>query len=342
MQRKHPDRGDALMKEDQLRSYLELSLQESRRQLLDIAARHVPEPGRRQVPFNEVETLLCYGLFYLLDPHRYGGGNIDKVPPIVNTLAAFFRRTPGSITNKMLNLDGSRTHSAREEPLLFATLAADSARYRVLYQAILAEARHLGFDEQVLPDFLGEIALDAGETDLLGQDDVPASTTLLLADVEQEMEEIDRIFELGNLTEKLVERKVRLAQHRFALEVLHNCQRRCVFCGFEPRSLPGQSGLLRASHIKPWSVSTARERVDVRNGLAACPTHDAAFDQGYLTVNGGYRIHRASVLEESIVKDQGASYYFGAILQTRLVLPEHAKMPGPQYLNYHREHVFKR
>ena len=329
------------MKEDQLRSYLELSPQDIRRQLLDMAVRHVPEPGHRQVPFNEVETLLCYGLFYLLDPHRYGGGNIGKVPPIVNTLATFFRRTPGSITNKMLNLDGSRTHSAREEPLLFAMLAADPARYRVLYQAILSEARHLGFDEHIFPDFLAEMALDIGETDLLGQDDVPASTTLLLADTELEMQEIDRTFELGNLTEKLVERKVRLAQHRFALEVLQNCQRRCVFCGFEPRSLPGQSGLLRASHIKPWSVSTPRERVDVRNGLAACPMHDAAFDQGYLTVNGGYRIHRASVLEESVVKDQGASYYFGAILQVRLVLPERAKMPDIRYLSYHREHVFR-
>jgi putative restriction endonuclease len=184
--------------------------------------------------------------------------------------------------------------------------------------------------------------LDTEDADLLGQDDVPASTTLLLADAKQELKELDQTFTLGDqLTEKLVERKIRLAQHRFALEVLQNCHRTCVFCGFEPRSLPGQSGLLRASHIKPWAVSTSRERVDVRNGLAACPMHDAAFDQGYLTINGGYRIHRASVLEQSVVKDQGASYYFGAILQTHLLLPEQAKMPAAHYLTYHREHIFK-
>jgi putative restriction endonuclease len=88
-------------------------------------------------------------------------------------------------------------------------------------------------------------------------------------------------------------------------------------------------------------VSTARERVDVRNGLAACPMHDAAFDRGYLTINGGYRIHRASVLEESVVKDQGASYYFGSILRTHLLLPEYAKMPATLYLTYHHEHIFK-
>ena len=79
----------------------------------------------------------------------------------------------------------------------------------------------------------------------------------------------------------------------------------------------------------------------MRNGLAACPMHDTAFDQGYLTINGGYRIHRASVLEQSIVKDQGASYYFGAILHARLLLPEQAKMPAVHYLTYHREHIFK-
>lgn len=330
------------MREDALRSYLELSSQDISRQLIEIASRQVPPPGRRQVPFTAVETLLCYGLFYLVDPHRYGGRNMDRVPAIVTSLAAFFRRSPASLLNKMLNLDGSRTHSAREEPLLFTALAADPARYRTLHQMILTTARHLTLDEGVLPDFLNDLAVESEGTDLLGQDEMPISTALLLADAQEELQELDRTLALGDhQIEKLVERKVRLAQHRFALEVLRNCQRRCVFCGFEPRSLPGQSGLLRASHIKPWAVSTARERVDVRNGLAACPMHDAAFDQGYLTVNGGYRIHRAHILEESIVRDQGTSYYFGAILQAALVLPEQAKMPAIAYLTYHREHIFK-
>ena len=79
----------------------------------------------------------------------------------------------------------------------------------------------------------------------------------------------------------------------------------------------------------------------MRNGLAACPMHDAAFDQGYLTVNGGYRIHRASVLEQSLIKDQGVLYYFGEILQARLLLPDQAKKPEVTYLTYHREHIFK-
>jgi hypothetical protein len=60
--------------------------------------------------------------FYLLDPHRFGGANIGRVPDAVKVLAATFRRSPGSLTNKMLNLDGSRPNAARPEHELFICL----------------------------------------------------------------------------------------------------------------------------------------------------------------------------------------------------------------------------
>jgi putative restriction endonuclease len=322
--------------------HLELSRQEILDQLIEISARQLPKLGRRQVAFNAVETLLCYGLFYILDPHRYGGANIDKVPSIVRTLAAFFRRTPGSITNKMLNLDGSRLHSARNEPLLFAHLASEPAMYQTLYSDILMTARNLFIDEETLPDFLEYLHDSAGVEDLVGQEDLPNSNTVLLAGTDTEMQELEQMFALGeSLTEKLVERKIRLSQHRFALEVMDNCGRRCVFCGFEPRSLPVRSGLLRASHIKPWAQADHRERVDVRNGLAACPMHDAAFDQGYLAINGDYHIYEARVLQESVVQDRGVNLYFGDTLSSSLILPQHAKRPADHYLVYHWQRIFK-
>lgn len=131
------------MSEDLLQGYLDLSPQQIRAQLMNIIARRLPEPGKRQVSFNAVETLLCYGLFSIIDPHHYGGANIDQLPASVSTLAAFFRRTPGSITSKMLNLDGSRQHSAREEPLLFAHLASQPGRYLALYKHIMTVAREV-------------------------------------------------------------------------------------------------------------------------------------------------------------------------------------------------------
>src|SRR5579875_2229077 len=206
------------LREEVLRSYLDLTPEQIRQQLVAIVAREIPAPGHRQVPFNAVETLLCYGLFYLLDPHRYGGGNIDQVPSIVNTLARFFKRSPGSLTSKMLNLDGSRPHGKSLEPLLFAILAAEPERFRALYQMILTAARQLDLDEDTLPDFLADPALAPAQEDLLGQEEIPASTSQLLIGVQPEMENLERAFRLGErLTEKLVERKIRLAQHRFAL-----------------------------------------------------------------------------------------------------------------------------
>jgi putative restriction endonuclease len=327
---------------DDVSYHLELSHREILKQLTEISARQFPEPGRRQVAFNVIETLLCYGLFALLDPHRYGGANIDKVPPIVQTLAAFFRRTPGSITNKMLNLDGSRVHSARHEPLLFALLASEPAMYQTLYRDILNTARDLSIGEESLPDFLDNLHDSSISEELFGQDDLPNGTNVLLAGTDNEMKAIEQVFALGDsLTEKLVERKIRLSQHRFALEVLENCGRACVFCGFEPRSLPVRSGLLRASHIKPWAVADHRERMDVRNGLAACPMHDAAFDQCYLAIKEDYHIYEARLLKESVVQDRGVNLYFGDTLSSSLILPLRAKRPADHYLVYHWQKIFK-
>jgi len=332
---------------DMVQDSTEYTLDVSRPQIIahlqEIRTRSLPSAGRRQVPFNTVETLLCYGLFYILDPHHYGGGNIDTLPAPAKKLATFFCRTPGSITSKMLNLDGSRLHSAKTEPLLFARLAALPGLYPMLYKDILLAARSLDIGEETLPDFLGYLANNTMVEELAGQDDLPNSTGLLLQDVEAEINKMKLAFQFNEeQTEKLVEQKVRLTQHRFALNVLENCGRACVFCGFEPRSLPVRNGLLRASHIKPWAVSTHQERMDVRNGLAACPIHDAAFDQGYLMVNGGYRIHHARMLLESLVHDHGSSVYFREMLHPALVLPPHAKRPHPDYLTYHRENIFKK
>ncbi len=330
------------MAEAALRAYLDLSPQQIQTQLMDILARELFVQGKRQVPYNAVETLLCYGLFSQVDPHHYGGANIDQVPTIIGILATFFRRTPGSITSKMLNLDGSRLHSAREEPLLFAYLASQPERYAMLYKQILTMARDLALGEDILPDFLYALNVQTQGDELLGQDDLPEGSGLLLAGTEQEVQELEQSFNLGELmTEKLVERKICLTQHRFAQEVLHNCGRTCVFCGFAPHTLPDRSGLLRASHIKPWAVSNQHERVDVHNGLAACPIHDAAFDQGYLTVDKTYQIRKAAMLLESIERDNQVGLFFADMLSTKLLLSSGAKMPSSTYLEYHRDHCFR-
>ena len=99
--------------------------------------------------------------------------------------------------------------------------------------------------------------------------------------------------------------------------------------------------MLRASHIKPWAVSNQRERLDVHNGLVACTMHDAAFDQGYLTVDDTYHIRKAIMLQESIEHDYRVGLFFEDVLGISLLLPPGAKMPTREYLEYHRLHCFR-
>jgi putative restriction endonuclease len=119
------------------------------------------------------------------------------------------------------------------------------------------------------------------------------------------------------VTERLLVAAARIGQHRFAKEVLGNCGHRCVFCGLRPGSALDRKGLLIASHIKPWRVSSARERLDSANGLAACPSHDVALDGGLLWVNGGLQIHAAAVLDSARQLDSGLAASFGSLPSAR-------------------------
>jgi putative restriction endonuclease len=103
-------------------------------------------------------------------------------------------------------------------------------------------------------------------------------------------------------TERILLAAARVGQHVFAVHVLANCGSQCVFCGLRPAAF-GARRMLLAGHIKPWKDSTPSERLDPRNGLAACPAHDVAFDTGLLTVNGGLRIHVARSLAEATRTD---------------------------------------
>ena len=99
--------------------------------------------------------------------------------------------------------------------------------------------------------------------------------------------------------------------------------------------------MLLASHIKPWKDSAPAERLDFRNGLAACPAHDVAFDTGLITVNGGLRIHLAGRLTRAIQDDPLARQYYGRPpLQDTLLLPQGAEAPAIKYLDWHRQNVF--
>ena len=268
------------------------------------------------------------------NPHRYGGSSLHRAPQIVHDLAALFVRPPGSITNKMMNLDGSRAHAGKHEWQFFIEMSRGGNGFPQLYQRVLLAARDMGIGPADLPDFVPA----EGDFDLLGQEELSVRTLETVVNVRATSH---RLREMAgeHETTRLVEQSVRLGQHRFARSVLANYGHTCAFCGFAPQSLPRHK-LLVASHIKPWACCDDRERLDVRNGVAACGLHDAAFDTGLITVNGGLRVHRARRLKLSVKQDPGSDNYFETMLRSELVLPAEAVRPGDPYLEWHQNRIY--
>ena len=268
-----------------LGDYMHLKDAEARAQWSSILLRRMPPPGKRQVNFAPVETVLCYGLFLaddpVVDPHRYGGGTMHT-------------------------------------------------------------ARHMGIGARRLPDFLR--LEQVTDYSLLGLEDFEDSR--LAETIEQEAAQLRAAKLRHNQvlsdaeTTRIVEHRARVGHRAFATEVLRRFDYTCGFCGMAPHSLR-DNRLLVASHIKPWADSNNRERRDPRNGVAACPTHDAAFDKGLITVNGGLRVHRSRRLRASLQHDEGVEHNFGESLREALVLPQGIEQPRRSYLRWHHEHIYQ-
>jgi hypothetical protein len=90
---------------------------------------------------------------------------------------------------------------------------------------------------------------------------------------------------------------------------------------------------LRASHIKPWSVSDNHEKLDGFNGLLLSPHVDHLFDRGFISFKdtGGLLVSKElnpKVLEQwAIHSDQNVGKF---------------RDSQCEYLGYHREVVFQK
>ena len=290
--------------------------------------------------------MLCYGLFLadnpVVDPHRYGGGTMHTAPQLVHDLATLFVRPPGSITSKMMNLDGSRVNGAKYEVQFFMEMGTDFARYLDLYLTALRAARHMGIGTRRLPDFLRlERVTDYPRLGLADLADSRFDEMIEQEAAQLRAAKLRHNQELSSAeTTRIVQHRARVGHKAFATEVLRRFDSTCGFCGMAPRSLQGNR-LIIASHIKPWADSSNRERRDPRNGVAACPTHDAAFDKGLITVNGGLRVHRSQRLRASVQRDKGVEHNFGESLREALIVPSGVDPPRDAYLRWHHEHVYQ-
>jgi hypothetical protein len=92
-----------------------------------------------------------------------------------------------------------------------------------------------------------------------------------------------------------------------------------------------EPALLRASHLKPWKVASACERLDPYNGLLLTPTLDAALDRGLISFTDDGRM----LVAEAVSEEDRRRLGLNPTMRMRRIANQH--LP---YLAYHRREVF--
>lgn len=166
-----------------------------------------------------------------------------------------------------------------------------------------------------LPDAMAAVILQlTGAVPL----DIGPNETSIVRDLERVMEE-----EPATEAVRLV--KARLGQGVFRSQVRLR-EDRCRITGVDTVHH------LRASHIKPWSVSSSKEKIDGANGLLLAPHIDHLFDRGWVSFEDNGRLLVADQLDERILEAWSVRQEW-----KRPFDPEQAA-----YLRYHRENVLQR
>ena len=122
--------------------------------------------------------------------------------------------------------------------------------------------------------------------------------------------------------EKEVVIKARVNQSVFR-EGLLNKYKKCCLCSIKIPSL------LIASHIKPWSVSKAHEKLDTENGFLFCPTHDKLFDTNLITFDNNGKIIISDILSRDDILSLNINENMTIVLTER----------NKKYLVDHRKHL---
>ena len=118
----------------------------------------------------------------------------------------------------------------------------------------------------------------------------------------------------------------RVGQGAFRKSLFEKYQGRCIVTGID------HPKLLVASHIKPWSVSSNKERLSVENGLLLSATYDRLFDSGLITFDKHGKIFLSSFIGDNNIKRLNLSkdMYFDLRISGNM----------GEYLDYHNDVLF--
>jgi putative restriction endonuclease len=144
--------------------------------------------------------------------------------------------------------------------------------------------------------------------------------------VQEEIEKVEQNQTI-NREQKQQVITARTGQGKYRKELLLDCP----FC---PITMIADDRLLIASHIKPWIKSEDHEKTDPKNGFMLTPTFDLLFDKGFISFTNDKKIlilpWLSKVTVERLNIKEGRVYS---------QLPTQGR---EAYLEYHRQHIFKK
>ena len=179
-----------------------------------------------------------------------------------------------------------------------------------------------------VPDSMADVLLKAIGQPALGIRDVALH---LDPEVQREKAEeaITHAIERSPIEETIRKALVaaRVGQGRFRADVLA-VEPRCRITGVEDQRL------LIASHIRPWHRCPENDqRLDPSNGLMLTPTFDRMFDRGLMTFEDNGDVYVSPSVRRDVIDRIG--------LDARSNVGSF-RSEQHEYLDYHREHVFRR
>jgi predicted restriction endonuclease len=157
--------------------------------------------------------------------------------------------------------------------------------------------------------------------------DVEATTKFIVSLIKNLPGFEDMICVDDTVRSRIILARLGQGSYRDALEV--KWQNKCSVTGI---SIPE---LLRASHIKPWRVSTNEERLDCHNGLLLSARLDALFDKYLISFRDDGTILVNARIKSAI---EGRSDFAGTIRNDRQQINEATR----RYLAHHREEFERR
>jgi hypothetical protein len=243
-------------------------------------------------------------------------GQLNHRNPAIIEVAKKMGRTPSSLSMKLCNF-------ASFDPVL---------QVRGVKGLVGASKA----DRAMWNDFQGNLAMFAPRSeqmlhDLFTQDEDEEID--FLARDKVRLERSSKLNAPSGPTETTASVKARRGQQFFRQAILNAYDVRCCISGI---SVPR---LLVASHIKPWR-DFPDERLNPRNGLCLSSLHDAAFDNGLITLDKDLRLMLHKRLK---------SYFPQPTLELNFVpfegkpirLPEKLAEPDAEFLEYHRRIIFE-